>query len=149
MASAGASTQGEQVLSASGEYVVASGQGGGATARWSLGLDDYWNVTVDLGWAQLVDETEDGDSHRLGGSVGVLYHLDAFAWVPYLVFAIEGDGLFDNGGTRSGLGFEFGGGLDYRPGRRFGVGAYALWHAMVYGDIDPFTSYGVRLNAYF
>jgi hypothetical protein len=149
VASSLCASEGEQVFSVGGEYVAAEGQGGGLSLRYTIGIDDFWNVTLDAGWARLIGDAAEGDRDRLGGGVGVLYHLDAFAWVPYAIFAVEADGFVGADQDEWGVGFELGGGLDYRPRPAWSVGLYALWHGVVYGDAPRHTSYGARVSTYF
>jgi hypothetical protein len=150
------STGGDHTVSLSGHYASVDSHGGGVALRYTLGLDDFWNFTTDVAWSGVPGTAaaegtgEAPMQHVLTGSVGILYHLDAFEWVPYLVFAFEGTGaLRDGEADREGLGLQLGGGIDYRGGPRWSVGLGGLWHRVIWGEAPTHTTWLARVNLHF
>ena len=145
--------EGEHVLSIRPEYVYSDGHGGGLSVGYQYGFNDFVNLWVDVGWSYESEVMVDDmamSAQRLFSTVGAVYHLDSFQWVPYLSTSVGVySQLLDVGGTRTALGFQLGGGVDYRPSREWSVGVYGMFHAMAYGEVSHHASAGLRLGLYF
>ena len=142
---------GEHMLSIRPEYVHMTGPGGGLSVGYQWGIDDFFNLWVDAGWSGApADGASAAVSNRVMTTVGVVYHLDSFQWIPYLSTSV---GLYSaftgEEDPRLALGFELGGGLDYRPAREWSLGLFGMFHAIAVGDIPHHGSAGLRVNLYF
>ena len=130
---------GEHMLSIRPEYSYLEAHGAGLSLGYQWGIDDVFNLWVDGGWIGIPSSSRteiSAISHRLMASIGVSYHLDAFQWVPYLSTSVGFYGAFvQDGSFRPGLGFELGGGVDYRPVRRWSIGIFGMFHAIAVGEI--------------
>lgn len=143
--------QGEHLLSLRGDYAFAESHGGGVDLGWMWGIDDFWNLTADVGWVYLPLEPE-VPQHVLNVSTGTVYHLDAFQWIPYLAVDLGlYVGLPQDTDVEPGVafGFGFGGGVDYRPARRWAIGVFVRYHLIVTGDVPSHLEAGLRANIYF
>lgn len=139
--------EGEHTLALHGEYARFGTSGGGAGLFWEYGLSDFWNVYVDATWAR---RGGDEAAHRAGGAAGIVYNLDAFEWVPYVRVGLGGCAdLTDAGDARGGFVVEAVTGVDWRPVRRFGVGAFGGYGLAVVGSADSVALAGVRVSAWY
>ena len=139
---------GEHVLSVRPEYVNMSGHGGGLSVGYQWGIDDFVNLWVDTGWAATA--VNSALEQRVMATFGAVYHLDSFEWVPYLATSLGFYGrASQDGAFHSALGFELGGGVDYRPARSWSVGMFGMFHAIAVGRIPHHATAGVRVNLYF
>lgn len=137
--------QGEHLLSVRAHYFYSGAHGGGAALGYQWGIDDFWNVTADAGWAMDAERLQ-----RTHLNAGVLFHFDAFTWIPYLNLSLGGYlGLPDGGEPAWAFGVAVGGGVDYRPARRWAIGVFAQQHFIVVGEVPMHTDAGVRVNIYF
>jgi len=141
--------QGEHHLSLRGSYASAQGHGAGAALAHTWGIDDFWNLTTGAGWSMLPDEPEDVSLQLINVNTGVLYHLDAFQWIPYAALTLGGYAGLADGDAEFAFGFEVGGGIDYRPARRWGIGLWARYNVMVVGDVPNYLTAGLQANLYF
>lgn len=125
----------------------AHGVGGGLGYAW--GIDDWWNLTVEVDWASLFP-SESSVRHIGHVSAGTTYNIDAFQWVPYLRLTIGGF-LGAGGGVdpAGAFGITVGGGVDYRPARRWAIGVWGAYHIIVVGDVESTGAAGLRTNIYF
>ena len=150
LASAG---EGEHVLSIRPEYVNFGSHGGGLSLGYQWGFDDFVNLWVDAGWSYAPEVETDGQlvsAQRVFSTLGIVYHLDSFQWVPYLSTSLGVYGqLPDLGQATAAFGFELGGGVDYRPTRIWSIGVFGMFHAIAAGDLPHHGSAGLRLNIYF
>ena len=144
---------GEHMLSIRPQYSYLEAHGAGLSLGYQWGIDDVFNLWVDGGWVSIPSSSRTAIpaiSHRLMASIGASYHLDAFQWVPYLSTSAGFYGAFlRNSEFRPGLGFELGGGVDYRPVRRWSIGIFGMFHAIVVGEIPHHGTAGLRVNIYF
>lgn len=147
VATPAAAEQGEHVLTLRGAWAHADSHGGGAGLRWAFGIDDFWNVSAGAGWALLPDESA-GSLQLVRVDAGVLYHLDAFQWVPWLEVTLGGWLGMGDGDPAPAFGFSVGGGIDYRPARRWGVGLFGAWQQAIAGDVPGHATAGLRLSLY-
>ena len=145
--------EGEHVLSIRPEYVNYSSHGGGLSVGYQWGFDDFVNLWFDAGWSYVSEIETEGrlvDAQRLFSTLGLVYHLDSFEWVPYLLTSL---GVYsqlpDFGETTAAFGFELGGGVDYRPSRTWSIGIFGMFHAIAVGELPHHSSAGVRVNLYF
>lgn len=141
--------EGENVLSLHGGWAKGDASGGGAGIAWWYGFDDFWNLRVDGGWAYLPNELA-GEIQVFDVGVSALYHVDAFQWVPSFHIGLAGLVALETGvdDPLYGFGLGVGGGIDYRPVRRWGVGLYLDWKGPLVGDAPGRMAAGVRLNVY-
>lgn len=140
----------EHALDLRGAYTFASSHGGGASLGYMWGIDDYWNLTVDLGWATFPIETGNAPFQRVNLGVGVRYHLDAFQWIPWIGSELGGYLSFPDGGDPApAFGITAGAGLDYRPQRSWSVGIWFRYHIIIVGSVPMHLGSGFKGSLYF
>lgn len=153
LAAPAAAEKGEHLLALRGEYArTVDVHGGGLGVAYAYGFTDLWNLYADFTWSRHLAGTALA-LDRMGGTVGVQIHLDAFQWVPYFVLGLGGEAAVTPGPTGSVTTGAFVGqallGVDYRPIRKLGVGAFVSWTQRFVGDVPSHLAAGVRLVTYF
>ncbi len=124
----------------------AHGAGGGLGYSW--GVDDWWNLTVEVDWATLLPP--EGSVRQLGNiSAGTTYNIDFFEWVPYLRLTVGGFLGLSDGESVGAFAISVGGGVDYRPARRWAIGLWGVFHGVVVGDLEHTGAAGLRASFYF
>ena len=145
--------EGEHVVSIRPEYVNFHSHGGGLSIGYQWGFSDFINLWFDTGWSYVPSQSIDGEARsaqRLYSTVGAVYHLDSFQWVPYLSTSLGVySQLLTEGESHVGFGFQLGGGLDYRPERTWSIGIFGMFHAIAAGRLPHHASAGLRVNIYF
>ena len=151
LASAGG---GEHMLTLRPEYSWSGAHGAGISAGYQWGIDDWWNLWAEVGWVNVAEQFPDRAKpvyHEVYSNAGVVFNIDAFEWVPYLVLSFGAAGAIPSEGESTAV-FRLaaGGGLDYRPTRNWGVGLFAHYHVSLAGEGAPNRlSAGARINWYF
>ena len=135
-------------------YASAGGDGLGGAVGHTYGFSDFWNLYSEVGWVGVLAPADDTPAMRHMGhvSLGTVYHIDAYQWVPYLrlttgaYMAIRDR---DEDPVTAAFGLGIGGGLDYRPARAWSIGLWGAYHVMLVGDVPDQGAGGLRTNLYF
>jgi hypothetical protein len=142
--------QGEHVLSLAGYYINADSHGGGAGLSYSYGFSDFWNLHITTEWGNQLDADE--PFGRVFAGAGILYHIDALQWVPYVAVTLGTHSRFPDAGDigpYTHFGAQVSAGLDYRPIRRFSMGVFGTYHLVAADPIEHQFGGGLRVSAYF
>ena len=141
--------RGEHQLSLGGEYVKTDLHGGGLGLWWAYGINDWWAVTAGGAWSMHPDQDGAPGHHRVLTGAGVVFNIDAFEWIPYLLLTVGSVHRLDDIGAVHAFGLQVGGGLDWRPKRRFALGIYGTYQlAAREGAADSLVAAGFRVSLF-
>ncbi|MFT5433673.1 MAG: opacity protein-like surface antigen, partial [Myxococcota bacterium] len=123
---------GEHMVTIRPEYTYSTAHGAGLSLGYQWGIDDFWNLWIETGWANIAEQFPERAKPVLTllyGNAGIVFNIDAFEWVPYLVTSFGATAALPSEGDNTAVfTMAAGGGLDYRPAREWAVGLFVHYH---------------------